>query len=334
MQTPLVLVAQHDRSFVRRVDLLAVARAVDAHARRHHHRERAANERSGRNRPNPPFEDIPADGERGGDIIGEGGDGGDAAPLPPPVNYVGFPTGTTLTHRRHVLTKYALRLEPIAIPIPSDGDGDETAREGEGDGCSAPEGCSAPSSSSSSSSLELLPLVQFYDSMHVARTAWYLSNVFGRERYCSLPRGGFVEDTLGQRMLSEIRGPRGLAAHADFGVFLARFGDGETRCGHIDGHDPRMADAGSAKFAFAERHTSEEAWGAMEEQERAGGSTTGGEGDPEDAPEGGYGEGVVFLRGFLDPPGTSAFSNEGGEEAEILSSSEVGGVGGGSDGGG
>lgn len=248
------------------------------------------------------------------------------------MNYVGFPTGTTLTHRRHVLTKYALRLEPIAIPIPSDGDGDETAREGkEGDG-SAPEGCSAPSSSSSSSSsLELLPLVQFYDSMHVARTAWYLSNVFGRERYCSLPRGGFVEDTLGQRMLSEIRGPRGLAAHADFGVFLARFGDGETRCGHIDGHDPRTADAGSAKFAFAERHTSEEAWGAMEEQERAGGLATGGEGDPEDAPEGDYGEGVVFLRGFLDPPGTSAFSNEGGEEAETLSAERP--VGGSDEGG-
>ena len=311
MRTPLVLVAQHDRSFVRRVDLLAVARAVDAHARRHHHREQRAARRSGRNRPNPPFEDIPADGERGGDIIGEGGDGADAAPLPPPVNYVGFPTGTTLTHRRHVLTKYALRLEPIAIPIPSDGDGDETAREGEGDGCLAPEGCSAPSSSSSSSSLELLPLVQFYDSMHVARTAWYLSNVFGRERYCSLPRGGFIEDTLGQRMLSEIRGPRGLAAHADFGVFLARFGDGGRGAATSTGTTPGWRTRG-APSSHSPSGTRPRRRGGRWRNRNGRGLATGGEGDPEDAPEGDYGEGVVFLRGFLDPPGTSAFSNEGG----------------------
>jgi len=39
----------------------------------------------------------------------------------------------------------------------------------------------------------------------------------------------------------------------------------------------------------------------------------------------------VFLRGFLDPPGTSAFSNEGGEEAETLSAERP--VGGSDEGG-
>ena len=55
------------------------------------------------------------------------------------------------------------------------------------------------------STLRLLPLVQFYDSMHVASTRWYLSRVFGRARYTNLPRGGFIEDTLGQHMLKTIR---------------------------------------------------------------------------------------------------------------------------------
>ena len=50
-----------------------------------------------------------------------------------------------------------------------------------------------------------MPLLQFYDSMHVASTRWYLSRVFGRERYCTLPKGGFIEDTLGQLMLRAAR---------------------------------------------------------------------------------------------------------------------------------
>ena len=54
-------------------------------------------------------------------------------------------------------------------------------------------------------SVALLPLLQFYDSMHVASTRWYLSRVFGRERYCTLPKGGFIEDTLGQLMLRAAR---------------------------------------------------------------------------------------------------------------------------------
>ena len=44
--------------------------------------------------------------------------------------------------------------------------------------------------------LRLLPLVQFYDSMHVASTRWYLSRVFGRRRYINLPGGrGFPSST-------------------------------------------------------------------------------------------------------------------------------------------
>ena len=80
---------------------------------------------------------------------------------------------------------------------------------------------------------------------------WYLSRVFGRRRYINMPRGGFIEDTLGQHMLATVRGPRGVRAHADFGVFLFQDDTGQTKCGHIDGHDVMTESASCRKYGFS-----------------------------------------------------------------------------------
>ena len=148
VKTPFVLVAQHDRSFVRAADLAAV---VDAMC--------VANEAS----PLSPLLDSQTEAFR--------------------LNYVGFPTSTTATHARHVLSKYALEIAPFEAPTSRVTDASANAKP----------------------PVALLPLLQFYDSMHVASTRWYLSRVFGRERYCTLPKGGFIEDTLGQLMLRTAR---------------------------------------------------------------------------------------------------------------------------------
>ena len=257
--TPFALVAQHDRSFVRAVDLAAV---VDAMA--------AANAKA-------PLATSDADGEHGSHAKAFR------------LNYVGFPTSTTVTHARHVRSKYALEIAPFEAPRFADSAEDEARRgEGEGEGENEHE-----------RSVALLPLLQFYDSMHVASTRWYLSRVFGRERYCTLPKGGFIEDTLGQLMLRAARDAASAAreaeadeedgaakdrnnkrvadaireAHRPFGAYVRVASvdpdaPGEPVCGHIDGRDSRLADGSNRKFWFEEKHTSEEAWGELERVER------------------------------------------------------------------
>jgi hypothetical protein len=170
--TPFVLVAQHDRSFVRPVE---VSHVLDVMERVNTNTQCTS---SGR------------------------------------VNYVGFPTTTTLSHETYVASKYGLAVEPVTFPVRDAKVTGSNPVGGEYD--------------TRPSTLRLLPLVQFYDSMHVASTRWYLSRVFGRARYINLPRGGFIEDTLGQHMLKTIRsecaGEDGrandanavAAAHSDF----------------------------------------------------------------------------------------------------------------------
>ncbi|CAL57244.1 hypothetical protein OT_ostta12g01480 [Ostreococcus tauri] len=148
----------------------------------------------------------------------------------PEVSYCGFPTSTTISHDAKIVGKVfqeggkKLQLSRRTYP----------GHHG----------------------IELVPLVQFYDSMHVARTSWYLSKIYGKDRFVNLPLGGFIEDTVGQHMVAEIRA-HGASAHAQFATFIVEDGTGETMCGHIDGHDP-MNDAhsrgsdvvGRAKFRF------------------------------------------------------------------------------------
>jgi len=299
VRTPFVLVAQHDRSFVRAADLAAV---VDAMA--------AANALAPLSRKTPSADE----------------------PSKIRLNYVGFPTSTTATHARHVLSKYALTIVPFEAPTSGPGDDDATT---------------TTTIPKKKTSVALLPLLQFYDSMHVASTRWYLSRVFGRERYCTLPKGGFIEDTLGQLMLRAARSAARVAkaeaeteagardkdseteknsetdssenarhssrvvdaireAHRPFGAYVSVASvdpdaPGEPVCGHIDGRDSRLADGSNRKFWFEEKHTSEEAWGELENEETFCGD---GEGDDDALLA------RDFVPGFFDPPNAVALPGD------------------------
>ena len=158
--------------------------------------------------------------------------------------------------------------------------------------------------------------------------------MFGRERYCTLPKGGFIEDTLGQLMLraareaaraakAEAEAEAGAAkdseteknhaasrvvdaireAHRPFGAYVSVASvdpdaPGEPVCGHIDGRDSRLADGSNRKFWFEEKHTSEEAWGELEGEE------TGGEGDDDALLA------RDFVPGFFDPPDAIALPGD------------------------
>ena len=250
--TPFVLVAQHDRSFVRPVEVSHVLDVMET-----------ANEHT-----------VCTDSGR--------------------VNYVGFPTTTTLSHRSYVASKYGLAVEPVTRDVPDPKvDGSKPGRSGTND--------QLRTNDERPSTLKLLPLVQFYDSMHVASTRWYLSRVFGRSRYVNLPRGGFIEDTLGQHMLRTVReecvGPRAsdadavARAHAAFGTFVYQDDSMETKCGHIDGHDVLTAKGSCRKYGFGYSHTSEERWREIE----------GGAGHAH------WGEGTYeTVTGYRDDPGSVA----------------------------
>lgn len=314
-----------------------------------------------------------------------------ATRLPPTqptrVNYVGFPTSTTITHAHHVRSKYALHVKPVEVPVPP---------------LPPPVLPHSRSSAFTSSgenarrrpdTLRLLPLLQFYDSMHVASTRWYLSRVFGRERqgkrtvhtctltspnhfslvvhllfyhhrlnamqgkhacvrikntillfwlmslqstmlypvddpgrrYINLPRGGFIEDTLGQHMLATIRGPKGVLAHADFGLFLYQDDTGETKCGHIDGHDVLTESATCRKYGFTGAHTSAEEWEKLEggrgaayweDEKRKNANNNDIDTKQNEDEDDAKGSGVVaaasyeMVMGYLDPAGTSRLSQE------------------------
>ena len=150
----------------------------------------------------------------------------------PRLRYVGFPTTTTLHHARHV-KNYGLRLEMETV-----------------------EGA------------KFLPLVQWYDSTHLASTEHYMRFVYGRDRRVNFSRSGFVEDRLGQAQLADIR-QGGMSAHAAYGTWLYFDGGGEEggevekpSVGHIDGHDTLTADGRCRKYHHRHSHTAPQWWGA------------------------------------------------------------------------
>lgn len=119
------------------------------------------------------------------------------------LKYAGLPTGTTIKHAQQCLSRYALRLEHV----PTD--------EG----------------------LKLMPLIQWYDSTHVCSTAHYRQFVYGAQGGGNLvKKGGFVEDKLGQKQLSDVRAG-GMSAHAPYGTFIVEDGSEEIATSHLDGHD-------------------------------------------------------------------------------------------------
>lgn len=116
--------------------------------------------------------------------------------------------------------------------------------------------------------LDLVPLVQWYDSMHIARTSYYLSCIYGQKRGCNLALGGFIEDAVGQFMLSEIRA-KGMDAHAQFGTFIVEDSLNTPMAGHIDSHDPLNAGPRREYYMFLNSHTTEDDWSSRDVDPRA-----------------------------------------------------------------
>lgn len=78
----------------------------------------------------------------------------------------------------------------------------------------------------------LFPLLQFYDSTHVALADYYRGFIFARETHL-VARGGFVEDKVSNRMMESIK-KRGLAGgQRRYGVYL--YDDGLSWDGADDG---------------------------------------------------------------------------------------------------
>ena len=100
--------------------------------------------------------------------------------------------------------------------------------------------------------VELRPLAAFLDSSHVARTDWYRSFVFGRERPVKLPRGAFLEDTFGQHQLALVR-EKGRDTLERYGTWLAA--SAVPVVTHLDGHDSRASRPDWVKWRHAELHS-------------------------------------------------------------------------------
>jgi len=129
------------------------------------------------------------------------------------LKYLGLPTSTTLRYRHFVLSKYGIRVEPRRI---------------------GPD-------------MDVVPLLQWYDSTHICSTAHYRDFVY---RGDLVKKGGFVEDKLGQIQLADIRA-HGLPAHDAYATFVLDDGVDEPIVSHLDGHDALSY----RKFKFVNNQT-------------------------------------------------------------------------------
>jgi len=85
--------------------------------------------------------------------------------------------------------------------------------------------------------LPLVPLLYWYDKTHICRSDHYREFVFERHqrRRWGLRNGDFIEDTLGQEQLKDIK-INGIGAHGKYGTFLYYNDDGRHRCiRHLNG---------------------------------------------------------------------------------------------------
>ena len=136
----------------------------------------------------------------------------------PALKHVGLLQKSTLTYARTVNDKYGIDVGPYVRRAPD-------------------------------VQLTFVPAVFMYDSTHVARAQWYREFVFGNivtsRGTFRLRTGDFIEDKLGQSMLSEIKA-LGMPAHALFGSFLLLedgVGSEIPVVYHLDGRDPAWSDA-------------------------------------------------------------------------------------------
>ena len=78
--------------------------------------------------------------------------------------------------------------------------------------------------------LVFLPLLQIYDSSHIATVDFYLNFIFANKY---VAKSGFIEDKLGGIQVTDIK-LNGFAAHTKYGTYL--YGDGsESVVQHLDG---------------------------------------------------------------------------------------------------
>jgi hypothetical protein len=117
------------------------------------------------------------------------------------VKYVGIPSRATRQYCHQIKCKYQLHLSPQSFPFQQKGqlfcnDGDYGDRN----------------------SVTLVPLFFWYDKNHFASTEHYRNFVFGG-RFPCVKKGFFIEDTLGQLQLKDIK-MNGLEAHVKYGTYL------------------------------------------------------------------------------------------------------------------
>lgn len=111
--------------------------------------------------------------------------------------------------------------------------------------------------------LHLVPLAAFLDSTHVGRCAWFRERVFGPARHAPLPRGAFLEDTMGQAQLRELR-EGGHATHDWYGTFVVNAPGQAAVVAHLDCHDRFCGTGTWGKWRWHAAHTTEERWAEIE----------------------------------------------------------------------
>jgi hypothetical protein len=165
------------------------------------------------------------------------------------ISYIGFPTSTTLGYDWKTSGRLGLKgLMLNRIPIAHVNEKLHIKSE---------------KSVNESLNVSLLPLVQFYDSMHLARTHWYLSRIYGTQRYCTLPRGCFIESALGQFMFQRAC-DGGIDAVKEFECYLLDDSINLPSVGHINGRSSFNNLLSCHKFDLSSHITCESAWEEIE----------------------------------------------------------------------
>jgi len=81
--------------------------------------------------------------------------------------------------------------------------------------------------------VSLVPLVQWYDSTHIASTTYYREFVFDR-KVKRVTKGGFIEDKLGQQQLQVIKGCVCVSVYISVYLFFSFFQrKNTTACVHM-----------------------------------------------------------------------------------------------------
>lgn len=112
------------------------------------------------------------------------------------------------------------------------------------------------------SGVDLVPLAAFLDSTHIGRCSWFRERVFGPARRARLPRGAFLEDTMGQQQLRELR-TLGPSSHEWYGTYIAQLS--EPVIAHLDCHDRFSGLSTWQRWSWLEAHTPDERWAALED---------------------------------------------------------------------